>query len=73
MYGKYSRHQRIRTAPANYDEMLSLAENLCKPFDYVRFDLYNIGGRIIFNEFTFYPFGCKIKIEPVKYDYIWGR
>lgn len=64
---------RLIKEPENLDEMIKLTEMLCAHFDYVRFDLYNIDGRIIFNEFTFYPLSCKIKIEPVKYDYLWGE
>lgn len=41
--------------PKNYESMLSLAEKLSQPFDFVRVDLYNINGKIYFGELTHYP------------------
>lgn len=41
--------------PQNWDEMVKMAENLCKPFPFVRCDLYDIGGKIYFGEMTFTP------------------
>jgi len=39
--------------PLNFDRMLEIAEELAKPFPWVRVDLYNCGGKIYFGEFTF--------------------
>jgi len=41
--------------PANFDEMIALAERLGAPFPFVRVDLYNIDGKIFFSEMTFTP------------------
>ena len=41
--------------PANYDRMLSIAEEVSKDFDFVRVDLYNLDGKIYFGELTFTP------------------
>lgn len=41
--------------PDNLNEMFSYAESLAKPFPFVRVDLYNIKGKIIFGELTFTP------------------
>lgn len=41
--------------PDNWDEMVQFAETLAKPFPFVRVDLFNINGKIYFNELTFTP------------------
>lgn len=43
--------------PECIDEMFDLAEDLSKPFPFVRLDLYDNDGKIIFGEFTFAPSG----------------
>jgi len=44
--------------PAAYEEMLSAAEVLARPFPFVRVDFYSVGGRPVFGELTFTPHGC---------------
>ena len=41
--------------PENFNEMVRIAEKLSSPFPFVRVDLYNINGKIIFGEMTFTP------------------
>lgn len=41
--------------PENYAQMLELAERLGKDFPFARVDLYNVNGRIVFGEITFFP------------------
>lgn len=41
--------------PKNMDRMFDIASQLSKGIPFVRVDMYNIGGRIIFGEMTFYP------------------
>lgn len=43
------------TRPENMEKMWETAERLCRPFPFVRVDLYNIGGKIVFGELTFTP------------------
>lgn len=45
------------TFPQNLSEMFDYAEKLCKPFPFVRVDLYNVDGKIIFGELTFLSSG----------------
>lgn len=47
--------------PENLDLMIDYAEKLSKPFEFVRVDLYNVSGKIIFGELTFTPTGCLAK------------
>lgn len=48
-------NERINVSkPNNFKEMIKIAEDLSVDFPHVRVDLYNIRGRIIFGELTFY-------------------
>lgn len=40
--------------PENFELMLELSRKLSKPFPQVRVDLYNVDGKIIFGELTFF-------------------
>lgn len=44
--------------PENLEQMLEYAKKLSKPFPFVRVDLYNVNGAIVFGELTFTPTGC---------------
>ncbi|MEO2036414.1 MAG: ATP-grasp fold amidoligase family protein, partial [Planctomycetaceae bacterium] len=41
--------------PANLEELIRVAEAVSAGFKYVRVDLYNLDGRIIVGELTFFP------------------
>lgn len=41
--------------PENLDQMWEYAEKLCGPFPFVRTDLYDTKGKIVFGELTFTP------------------
>ena len=41
--------------PQTLDRMFELAANLSKGFPFIRVDFYDVGGKIYFGEFTFYP------------------
>lgn len=43
--------------PMQLKRMIQMAEDCCKVFPYVRFDVYEINGKIIFGEMTFTPHG----------------
>ncbi len=58
--------------PINYDMMLDISRKLSKGFPHVRIDLYNLGGRIYFGEYTFYHHGGLVKFVPEEYDRIFG-
>jgi len=44
--------------PAAYEEMISAAEILSKPFPFVRVDFYSVKGKAVLGEMTFTPAGC---------------
>lgn len=62
----------LTTKPDNFDKMINYAEIISKPFPHCRVDLYNIKGKIIFGEMTFYHGGATDKITPDKYNQIMG-
>ncbi len=41
--------------PSNFEEMARFAEEIAKPFPFVRVDFYNVNGKIYFSEMTFTP------------------
>lgn len=60
------------TKPINFDKMLYFASILSKNMPFIRVDLYNISGRIYFNELTFYNWGGIAKYEPFQWDLMMG-
>ena len=59
--------------PANMQEMIEVAEKLAHGFPLARVDLYNIKGKIIFGEMTFYPVSGYGKFGTDEFDYELGR
>lgn len=58
--------------PATLAEMVAAAEELARPFDFVRVDFYEAGGRPLFGEMTFYPGSGLHRIEPAALDFAMG-
>ena len=54
--------------PQNYHEMLLIAEKLAQDFPHVRVDLYNVEGKILFGELTFYNASGYMKYDPDDFD-----
>lgn len=44
--------------PENFDKMKEIATKLSEDFPFVRCDLYDFDGKIVFGELTFTPMGC---------------
>jgi hypothetical protein len=59
--------------PANINEMIVIAQKLAEPFPFARVDLYNIGGKIIFGEITFYPASGYNTYKPDSFDFELGK
>ena len=49
--------------PSNFLEMKTIVEKLCKGYEHVRIDLYNVDGKIYFGECTFYTGAGYINLE----------
>lgn len=59
--------------PKGIDEMFYLANNLSRHIPFVRVDFYNINGRLVFGEMTFFPQGgFDANILPDA-DFRWGE
>lgn len=58
--------------PANFDEMVRISRTLAADFPFVRVDLYNIEGKVIFGEMTFYPADGRKEFIPDEYNAILG-
>jgi hypothetical protein len=61
------------TFPANFEQLSRVATELARGFDFLRVDLYNPGGRILFGELTALPTGGVIGYEPAEFDRILGE
>ena len=59
-------------APPNFDEMKHIARQLSAGMDYLRVDLYNLPGRIVFGELTNYTGNARTQYEPPAWDYKFG-
>ena len=56
--------------PLKLEYMIRMAKDLCKPFQFVRIDLYQVNGKVYFGEMTFFPAGGAPDFKPPEYD-IW--
>lgn len=54
--------------PDNLDDIVCIASKLAEDFLFVRVDLYNMNGRIVFGELTWIPMGGKCVISPESFD-----
>lgn len=68
---KTTYHKEIKK-PKNFYDMIRVAEKLAWKFPFVRVDLYNVEGRIIFGEMTFYPNEGRSDFRPNHYNKIIG-
>jgi hypothetical protein len=54
--------------PQNLEEMLEVSRKLAEGFPFVRVDLYNLNGKILFGEMTFYPGDGRTDFSPDAYN-----
>ena len=64
--------EEVPALPDNVQEMIAVSEKLAEGFPFVRIDLYNIRGRIIFGEMTFYPWSGYCRYTPDSFDFDLG-
>ena len=58
--------------PSNFADMVRIANELGKAFDYIRIDLYNVDGKIYLGEFTPYPARAQERISDFEFEEMWG-
>ena len=61
------------TPPHSLAKMLGAAEKLGCDFDFVRCDFYEVSGKPLFGEMTFYPGSGLGKFHPVSLDLVMGN
>lgn len=59
--------------PKNFEEMKQVTARLSADFPFVRVDLYNVNGKVIFGELTFYPSSGYGKFHPDEFDITLGN
>jgi hypothetical protein len=59
--------------PPHLAEMIDIAERLGAGTDFVRVDLYDVDGHVVFGELTSYPAGGDNPFDPEEWDEIFGR
>ncbi|NIK78179.1 hypothetical protein FHS15_003317 [Paenibacillus castaneae] len=59
--------------PKNFEKMIEIATKLSEDFPHVRVDFYNVDGKIIFGELTFYNASGYTSFEPDEFDFILGE
>lgn len=71
--GGMPRAERVPAKPALLGEMVAVAERLGADTDFVRVDLYELGGRVVFGELTSFPAGGDSPFDPEYFDEEFGR
>ncbi len=59
-------------APSCLNQMIEIAQDLATEFPFVRVDFYEVNGKIIFGEMTFYPKSGLPDFTPLDYDLVLG-
>lgn len=63
---------RVIEKPQNFEEMQKIARVLSAPFPFSRVDLYNLEGKIVFGELTFYHAAGLNIISPERWESVMG-
>jgi hypothetical protein len=58
--------------PTTLERMIEAAETLGRGFDFVRVDLYEVDGRPMFGELSFYPGSGLDRFHPPRFDALFG-
>jgi hypothetical protein len=59
--------------PESFERMLAIARDLAAPFSFVRADFYDVDGKPVFGELTFFPASGMPDFVPAEYDSIVGH
>ena len=58
--------------PKSLERMIGVAEKLAAGLDFLRVDLYDVAGRVVFGEMTNYPWRGLYRFEPEEWDAVLG-
>ena len=59
--------------PRNFEDMICIVEKIAAKFPEARVDLYNVDGKILFGEITFFSGSGYIKFDPDSFDFEMGK
>lgn len=65
--------KRAPNKPDNFEQMIEVSKRLSEDFPHVRVDLYNVKGKIIFGELTFFDGSGYQSYIPDVFDFILGE
>lgn len=65
--------KRFIEKPENYEALRNVAEKLSGQYPEVRIDLYDVDGKIMFGEITFYDGSGYMQFEPDGFDFKLGK
>ncbi len=68
----YPVQQEQLPMPENFEEMIACCKKLSSDFPHVRVDLYNIKGKLVFGELTFFNGSGYCRFVPDSFDYELG-
>ncbi|MGL4863576.1 MAG: ATP-grasp fold amidoligase family protein [Cetobacterium sp.] len=69
----YKNSKKYIKKPKNFEKMIELSEILSQKIKHVRVDFYEVNGKILFGELTFYHFGGFKKFTPEDFDIFMGK
>ncbi len=72
-FDKAPRSETPPPCPPNFERMLSVAARLADGFPFVRVDLYNRRGQVLFGEMTWFPSAGFLRIDPPGADEMLGN
>lgn len=55
---EYTGEDYLHLKPKSFSNMIEISKELSKDFPFVRVDLYDVCGKVVFGELTFTPHGC---------------
>lgn len=70
---EYEPSNKLFSKPMNFDKMIEYARVLASDFPFVRVDFYDIKGKIVFGELTFFHGGGLGRFFPDDIDYELGK
>lgn len=69
----YIEFDRLPPKPSKLDEMIAIARKLSRGIPFVRVDLFQHRGRVLFSEMTFHPVSGMMPLEPRSADSAIGK
>jgi hypothetical protein len=72
-FGPYAPSDVPIPRPDYWEQVQYVATRLAEDFDYVRVDLYEVGGKVYFGELTFTPGAGRMRFHPESHEYYWGQ